>query len=291
MRTDTTPEILVLGNVTRDVAPGSPDGFTYGGTATFASLAASRLGRRTALVTAAAHEPGLAGVLRNVDVETVRSEVTTTFENIYAPNGRVQYVRAVAPPLVPANIPDAWRRAPMVHFGPIAQELTHDLLEVFPSTALIGATLQGWLRAWSPDNGRVSPVAWRHAETYLDRLDVVTFSAEDLGGDMVLVEEYATRARLAVVTENRHGCVVWQHGARRRFPAYDVAEVDPTGAGDVFATAFLLRYGETKDIETAAQFANCVASFVVEGRGAEAIPTGERVRMRLRHGSLRPSGS
>ncbi len=291
MRTDTTPEILVLGNVTRDVAPGSPDGFTYGGTATFASLAASRLGRRTALVTAAAHEPGLAGVLRNVDVETVRSEVTTTFENIYAPNGRVQYVRAVAPPLVPANIPDAWRRAPMVHFGPIAQELTHDLLEVFPSTALIGATLQGWLRAWSPDNGRVSPVAWRHAETYLDRLDVVTFSAEDLGGDMVLVEEYATRARLAVVTENRHGCVVWQHGTRRRFPAYDVAEVDPTGAGDVFATAFLLRYGETKDIETAAQFANCVASFVVEGRGAEAIPTGERVRMRLRHGSLRPSGS
>ena len=273
MGNDTTPEILILGNVTRDVAPGTPDGFTFGGTATFASLAASRLGRRTALVTAAAHEPGLSGIFRDVDVKVV------------------QYVRAVASPLVPADIPDAWRRAPMVHFGPIAQELTRDLLDVFPSTALIGATLQGWLRAWSPDDGRVSPVAWRHAETYLDRLDVITFSAEDLGGDMVLVEEYATRARLAVVTENRHGCVVWQHGTRRRFPAYDVKEVDPTGAGDVFATAFLIRYGETRDIETAAQFANCVASFVVEGRGAEAIPTGAMVGERLRDGSLRPPGS
>ena len=291
MGNDTTPEILILGNVTRDVAPGAPDGFTFGGTATFASLAASRLGRRTALVTAAAHEPGLSGIFRDVDVEVVQSSATTTFENVYAPNGRVQYVRAVASPLVPTDIPDAWRRAPMVHFGPIAQELTRDLLDVFPSTALIGATLQGWLRAWSPDDGRVSPVAWRHAETYLDRLDVITFSAEDLGGDMVLVEEYATRARLAVVTENRHGCVVWQHGSRRRFPAYDVEEVDPTGAGDVFATAFLIRYGETRDIETAAQFANCVASFVVEGRGAEAIPTGAMVGERLRDGSLRPPGS
>ncbi len=291
MGNDTTPEILVLGNVTRDVASSTPDGFTFGGTATFASLTASRLGRRTALVTAAAHEPGLPGTLRDVDVELVHSAVTTTFENVYTPTGRVQYVRAVASPLVPANIPDAWRRAPMVHFGPIAQELTHDLLEVFPSTALIGATLQGWLRAWSPDNGRVSPVAWRDAETYLDRLDVVTFSAEDLGGDLLLVEKYAIRARLAVVTENRHGCVVWQQGTRRRFPAYDVEEIDPTGAGDVFATAFLVRYGETRDVETAAQFANCVASFVVEGRGAQAIPTADSVRERLRHGRLRAPGS
>jgi sugar/nucleoside kinase (ribokinase family) len=90
-----------------------------------------------------------------------------------------------------------------------------------------------------------------------------------------------------VVTEDRNGCTVWQHGHQEHFPAFEVEEVDPTGAGDVFAAAFLLRYGETRDRPTAARFANCVASFAVEGTGTAALPTLEQVEDRLQRGRLR----
>jgi len=108
-----------------------------------------------------------------------------------------------------------------------------------------------------------------------------------MGGDLALVQRYAAQARLAVVTEDRRGCTVWGGGRQEQFPAFDVDEVDPTGAGDVFAAAFLLRYGETRDIAIAARFANCAASFAVEGTGAAALPTLEQVEDRLQHGKLR----
>jgi sugar/nucleoside kinase (ribokinase family) len=76
-------------------------------------------------------------------------------------------------------------------------------------------------------------------------------------------------------------------GERAELPGYPVKTVDLTGAGDVFAAAFLLRYGETRDRPTAARFANCVASFAVEGTGTAALPTLEQVEDRLQRGRLR----
>ena len=71
-------------------------------------------------------------------------------------------------------------------------------------------------------------------------------------------------------------------------------EVDPTGAGDVFAAAYLIRYHETGDPYEAAQFANLVASFSVEAPGTEGIPTRDEVltylslkRRRIAHPSPR----
>ena len=92
----------------------------------------------------------------------------------------------------------------------------------------------------------------------------------------------------AVVTDHRNGCIVWEDSRQTRYPAFDVPEVDPTGAGDVFATAFLLRYAETRDPAAGARFANCAASFVVEGPGTSVLPTQEQVEGRLRSGKTRP---
>jgi sugar/nucleoside kinase (ribokinase family) len=158
--------------------------------------------------------------------------------------------------------------------------------DVFPPQTLVGATPQGWLRAWD-ETGRVRAVPWASAERVLARIDVLVFSADDMGGDLALVRRYAEMARLAVVTENHRGCTVWHGGRQERFPAFEVEEVDPTGAGDVFAAAFLLRYGETRDVATAARFANCAASFAVEGTGTTALPTLEQVEARLRTGRAR----
>ena len=60
--------------------------------------------------------------------------------------------------------------------------------------------------------------------------------------------------------------------------------VDSTGAGDVFATAFLLRYHEAGDPLEAGSFAACAASCVVEGVGASTL--GDRAEV-LRRMALR----
>ena len=57
--------------------------------------------------------------------------------------------------------------------------------------------------------------------------------------------------------------------------------VDPTGAGDIFATAFLIRYSETNDIHQAAKFANAAASFCIEKKGITGIANREKILQRV----------
>ena len=64
---------------------------------------------------------------------------------------------------------------------------------------------------------------------------------------------------------------VWDSGGRHDLPAFDCLEVDPTGAGDVFATAFLIRYHERRDAVEAAQFASAAAALAVSRPRLEGI--------------------
>jgi sugar/nucleoside kinase (ribokinase family) len=57
--------------------------------------------------------------------------------------------------------------------------------------------------------------------------------------------------------------------------------VDPTGAGDVFAAAFLVRYHETGDAADAAAFAACAASCAVEGVGVSSLGDRPEVLRRM----------
>ena len=110
---------------------------------------------------------------------------------------------------------------------------------------------------------------------------MLIFSEEDVAGEEMLVQEYARMAKLAVVTRGRKGATLFHEGTASSFPAYRAREVDPTGAGDVFAASFLVRLHETRDPVAATIFANCVASLSVEGAGTGAIPGRQQVEERL----------
>jgi len=210
---------------------------------------------------------------------------STTFENFYEHGIRRQYVRAVAGRLGPEQLPPEWDSSDIVHLGPLAQEVDPALAERFPN-ALLGVTPQGWMRRWAPD-GLVSATRWKSAERVLARADVTILSMEDVGGDIDELERLRRLARLLVLTDGRHGALVYDGERTVRVPAYDVREVDPTGAGDVFAAAYLLRFYESRDPVDAARYGNCVASFLVETAGATRVPDREQVEERLRIGRLR----
>jgi len=277
------PGYLVIGHVSRDLAP---DGtFRVGGTATYSALTAHRLGLRVGVVTSADPETSLFEDEPSIAVHCRRAVQTTTFENVYGAQGRRQYIHGVAGPLTAADLPVGWDKAPIVHLGPLAQEVHPALVEVFPS-ALLGVTPQGWLRRWD-GRGRVSPVEWQDAGRVLSVADVVVLSLGDLGGDRRLLESYVDLARLLVLTMGEKGAIVYRRNQQQPVPAYLVDEVDPTGAGDVFAAAYFVRLHETGDAIEAARFANCAASFVVEGVGTANVASRERIEWRLRHGRLR----
>ncbi len=277
----TTPDYVVVGHVTKDLRPG---GFTVGGTATYAAAAAQRLGLTAAIVTSAAGDLDPALLPPGILLHRIPSAVTTTFENTYHEGHRTQFLRAVAGPLGCADVPVAWRTAPIAHLGPLAQEVDPTLVDCFP-VSIQGTTPQGWMRAWDAD-GRVRYTPWTSAPTVLRRADVLIFSEEDVRMDEHAINQLTGLAGLSVVTRGRRGADVCVDGKLIHFPAYVATEVDPTGAGDVFATAFLIRYQETGDWTKAAEFANAAASFVIEGPGISTLPTREQVLTRIQSGRI-----
>jgi sugar/nucleoside kinase (ribokinase family) len=213
----------------------------------------------------------LASALAGVDVYLLPSDVSTTFTNVYRDGRRVQVIESVAEGLWPADLPPAWLDAPIVLLGPVAGEVPAGWASAFPEASLVGMGAQGCMRAWD-SAGHVYPTRWAEAADYLQHVSVLFLSREDVGGDEDYLKHLTGMARLSVVTDGWHGSTIYQAGTVQQVAPRSAREVDPTGAGDVFATAFLIRLAETEDPYAAARFANVTASFSVEGVGAESIP-------------------
>ncbi len=266
---------LAIGHICQDLLP---DGWMFGGAATYSSRMAHALGCQVQVLTSLRSDVDVTSVLPDIEVIRYPSDRTTTFENVYTSAGRQQTLHAVAERLTPDHFPAALT-ADVVHLAPVAQEVDLGWLDRFPG-ALIGVTPQGWLRQWDA-RGRVSPIGWATAAEVLPRADVVIISIEDVAHDEALVQQWARLARLLVVTRGAHGCSIHQHDAHIEVPTHPVSIVDATGAGDIFAAAFLVRLRQSGDPITAARFANGLASQSITRRGLESIPTPAEIEQYL----------
>jgi sugar/nucleoside kinase (ribokinase family) len=260
-------DYLVIGHVARDL---TPDGSMLGGTAAYSALTARAFGLSVGIVTAAGSDVPLEP-LNGIPSHLIESQASTTYENIYTEQGRVQYLRAQASRIDLNTVPEPWRSASIIHLGPIANEVDAVLPNDF-SPSLLGLTPQGWMRQWD-SNGLVSTCNWSGSETALPRSGAIILSREDVNGDDILIEHMAQQTKILVVTEGAAGAVLYWNGDRRRFHAPTVDEVDATGAGDIFATAFFIRLLNTRDPWEATRFATLVASHSVTRLGLNGIPT------------------
>jgi sugar/nucleoside kinase (ribokinase family) len=264
------PDFLVLGHLSLDQ---SSTGVALGGTAAYAALTARALGRHPAIVTAAGSDLDLSP-LDGIPLRRLESPQSTTFVNDYREGGRRQRLLARASPLESSAIPAGWRSASIVHLAPIAGEVPPLLADLFSDSEVVGLTPQGWMRAWDAD-GWVRFTTWSPAIAAIRRADVVIVGSEDVGGDEGELENLASVCRLLVVTEGPLGARVYWNGDVRRFPPPAADPVDPTGAGDIFAASFFIRFQQTRDPWEAARFANLLASASVTRRGLHGVPTPE----------------
>jgi hypothetical protein len=265
-------DYLMIGHITRDEMPHGP---RLGGTATFSGLTARALGLRVGLVTSWAADLSL-GPLSEIPIVNLPAEYSTTFENINTSEGRIQSIFHVANSIDLNLIPEAWLNTPIVHLGPVAQEVEPTLVRHF-SNSLIGTTPQGWLRSWD-DQGRVVPTEWPEASFVLSNVGAAVVSIEDLGFDEARIEEMATASRILAVTERSEGARLFWNGDVRRFRPPVVTALDTTGAGDIFAASFFYRLYTTRDPWEAARFATQLAAISVTRNGLNGIPTQEEIQ-------------
>jgi len=262
---------VALGHVTNDLLAA---GVTPGGSALYAALAAAELGADAKVVTS--HGPDFVGAdllsAGAVAVDAIPAAHTTTFENVYRAGVRHQRVLAQAAPLL-APVTEA----EVVFACPVIHEVAPGAL-VAPARAILAAGLQGWLRV-AGEEGRVSrrlPEARELA--FLAACHVLFLSAEDLGEDEGrLLPALLPLAELVVVTEGKAGGRIFVNGLAQRYRAAPAEEVDPTGAGDVFAAAFLLALRAGQLPAACAAYAARAAAVVVSAQGPAALPDLRRI--------------
>ncbi len=270
------PEFVAVGNACRDVVPG---GWRLGGTVSFAAAQAQRLGCTAGIVTRAPADLELAKNLPGIELALTQSDVATTFENTYSASGRKQHLLAQAPAIEARDVPEAWQAAAMVLLGPVWGEIPVGFAEVFHDSSIVGVSAQGWLRD-SDASHLVRHHSWA-GEPFWAGCDVVFVSDEDLANGRAELDRWTADVPVVAMTESSRGARVFADGRWWRMDAFPEAEVDPTGAGDTFATAFLIRLHETGDAGDAARFGAAAASLSVRGIGIAAMPDRAEVVERM----------
>ena len=275
---DSRPRVLVVGHLTEDLTRRGP---RLGGAAAYAGLLAHRFGGRVTILTAAdAAFPYLEG-FAGIAIHRVPSRDRTRFENRYRADGaREQTILSRAAVIPEKEIRRAVGELPpgsAVLYCPVADELggAGPLPRPHGPRALAGAALQGLLRRWD-NKGRVS-IRWSpEIIERLSGLDFVSVSETEFpeGTDLPLP--------IVAVTRGRRGTVLCRPGRpATEVPAAPAVEVDPTGAGDVFAAALLIGLWNKRPVHQAAQLAAAAAAISVESPGTEGIPTLDEATARI----------
>lgn len=166
----------------------------------------------------------------------------------------------------PNLLPDQ-RRCDYLFLANIAPELQERVLSQVKSPKLVaGDTMNHWITERGPELKKL-----------LANIDILTLNDEEarmLSGEHNLVKAGKAILKMgpktALVKRGEYGVIQFSAEGMFAVPAYPLEEVlDPTGAGDTFAGAFmgyLARNGRITEstLRTAAVYGTVLASFVVE---------------------------
>ena len=251
-------DFLAIGHVCHDWTPA---GNVLGGTTSYASFFAKKMNLQTAILTSFGSDFEFQNRFQNISLHSIPTDQTTFFKNVYDGSHRQQFLLEKSNNIFTNHIPGNFQQPKMVLLGPIANEIDFGILDDFENS-MIAVCPQGWMRRWNSD-GKVFHQMLDDWSVF-QKADIVILSEEDLNFQMNLIPKLAALFNILVVTKGENGADVFFNNNKHTFPSFPTNMIDPTGAGDIFATAFLIHFFETKDIAQAANFANAAASFCIE---------------------------
>jgi sugar/nucleoside kinase (ribokinase family) len=267
-------KIGVIGALTIDfnISGGSPYRFLGGG-GFYSSISLAGIGVETTLFTAYGPDinPEWVNRLRghgvNVCVQSLEKSIV--FENSYRGSSRVQ--KASGEPRVKIFV-DKSRLEGLhaVHVTPVLNEVDHRVLEELAEAGCkVSIDVQGFIRSVGED-GYVTRVKRLLLDEFLKHVDYVHMSLEEqlffLKRDVKELFEI-NPGIIVEITDSEHGSFVIDRKHCYRIPAFETMAVDPTGAGDVYASIFLAKHVEKGELLEAGLYASASASIKVEKTG------------------------
>lgn len=248
----------------------------HAGSVTYAAAVAAGLKKRSCLVTAASSDEDLS-YLEGVDVHVVPSDKTLTFEHTYTWFGNQRQLKVTDKPKVQlsaSHVPWECRLARMVLLGPLVK----DDMDVPSFTKPddwrwqavrylqhVGLMAQGHQRELGP-NGAVQHLRSPSDELMASLASDVHLFLSDVETDIWPAaerEDVVSQVQSLIVTRGGKGVSIHQHDQETlHIPAVPIQPVDTNGAGDTFATTFMIGIMEWMGIEQAGKSATWAASRV-----------------------------
>lgn len=278
-------DLTVVGHFTVDqiVAKHVPQHFTLGGSSTYASLAAKRMGADVSVVSKVGPdfpEEYLLWLARNgVSLAGLHrcSAPTTCFILKYEDGTRTLRLKRLCEPISPEDFPgDLKTKA--IHLGPVAGEIPVETASHAARISnLVSLDPQGFVRKF--DREGYASDKLRMKTSVLRHVSILKASESELkaalgADDVWKAAEAALRCgpSIVIVTRGIKGAYLLSDKNRYEIPACRPRViVDPTGAGDAFIGAFMAEYARRKDPLWCAAAGSAASSFVVEGSGAASF--------------------
>ncbi len=241
---------------------------------------AQALGGDVTLVTSL--EPAFdRSVLEGLDVRSADG-VLPRYANTYDERGhRTQLLLATGSPLELLPVLRPGETFDLVFYAPAFHEFAKAPLRF--KGAIVGVSLQGTLRSVTDDHRVVPRANPLGACARMARAGWITFfSEEDTADPEGLARGLAARSTVAVLTRGYNGATLFElDGTTQHWAALPANPVEPTGAGDCFATAFMVRLTETESLEQAMQFALAAGALAVERPGLAGIADRAEIEARM----------
>jgi 1D-myo-inositol 3-kinase len=271
--------IYLIGNATHDTLSINKKTVpALGGTVWYAAMFLAGLGHRVAVVGRGDGKIKRRLARVGVDVRHFSDAgPVTLFENTYSAGVRKQKARPGGD-IQRTDVPQAAFDATGMLVGPVLQEVDPAILRK-PRSGCLMLDAQGFLRQLSTAGDvilRMTP----EAETALVHCDILKVDAREAAvitstcdGETAGHVLHRMGPKIVIITKGADGALFYDGVRFTQITAPEVGVIDPTGAGDVFSAAFLVRYILSGDLIAAGRFAVTAAALSTRGFGASALPS------------------
>lgn len=261
-------KIVVVGHITLDEYNGK---LVPGGSAYYCSQTYLALGAQVKLVSIIGEDFMFNEIFNDLDTFIKRIGQTTRFENIYKKDSvRQQFSIAQAEPIRPEAIPDDFKECDILHLAPVLGEIDIKWWVSLVKSKLVAIGLQGWLRRI--DNSKlVLPKMSDLSDEEFKALHLICLSEEDIQGQSELLDRIIKFVPTVAFTHGENGYDIYKDGIKNTYGVFKTVEVDPTGAGDVFASGFFHGIASGKSEMEAGYLGAGLASVIIEDVGGKAF--------------------
>ena len=273
------PKFLAIGHLSFDVnivEGGSPSDQIPGGASAYAALVAQKHGISSGILTSVGDDYPIEEILSGIDVRRSKSEHTSSFANYYDGDNRNQVLIASGSKILKSDIPGDWKQPNILYVSPLLHELPTDSVNWF-EPKLSCLVPSGWLRRWGPDG--VITHAGHLLSSQREKWDVIVVSEAEI--ETLPVEQLFSLSEILCITRGEFGARIWKAGDWIDIPAVKSSPVDLTGAGDIWAAAFVIAISQGSEIEDAGMYASAASSVGIESIGLLGCPSRTEIENRL----------